>query len=153
MFVAGFLALVLGLLLQAPGAPAFPEGALSPDEKARLEKESKIENRIKVYEKASTRICNSIQTAISTNQFQSVPGDLELWTSLLDASLKDIEANLKSKKRPRALIKYEIQVRKAIASIQDSKILAPIDQQDVIDSCLMRAAEVHKRLVKKLFPD
>ena len=153
MFALWFLALALSLPLQATGVSAFPEGVLSPDEKIRLEKESKIENRIKVYEKASTRIYSTIQAAISKNQFQSVPGDLELWTALLDASLKDIEANLKSKKKSRALIKYEIQVRKAMVAIQDSKIRAPIEQQDVFDSCLARAAAVHKRLVEILFPN
>jgi hypothetical protein len=153
MLSVWFLTLALVLLPQAGSMPAFPEGIFSPEEKTKLEWGSKVENRIKVYEKASSRIHRTVQTAISKGEFQQVPEKLELWASLLEASLQDIRANLKTKKKPRPLIKYEIQVRKAIAATQDSKIGAPVEQLDLIDSSLARASAVHKKLVEILFPN
>jgi len=149
MFAIGCL--TLSLFLLAGAVAAFPDGILSPAEKLRIEGESKVENRVKVYEAASVRIQRAIQAAISKDEFGTVPENMELWTTLLEHSLKDIETNLKSKKKPRPLIKYEIQVRKAIAATQKSKIRAPVGQQDVFDSCVARAAAVHKRLVELLF--
>jgi len=145
------LSFSLCLLLQTADLSAIPEGIFSPAERAKLERESKVENRIKVYQTASERIHGSFLEAISKDQFPSVPETLKLWTSLLAESLKDIEANLKSKK-PRALIKFEIHVRKAIAAVQDGKIRAPVEQQDFFDACLAQASATHKRLVEILFP-
>jgi hypothetical protein len=148
IWLLGFL---LSLLLQAGLIPPFPEGILSPAEKTQIERESNIQRRIKIYETASARIQQALQSAISKKEFQTVPENLTLWTSLLTESLKDIEDNLKSKKKSRALIKYEIQVRKSIAAIQAGKIKAPADQQDAFDLCLARAGEVRSKFVEILF--
>ena len=152
MFALISLGFILNLLLQAAAAPAFPEGIFSPAELNKIEKAKNINDRIKVYEKASARIQGNIQAAISKEEFVAVPGTLKLWTLLLEESLKDIEANLKSKKKSRPLIRYEIQVRKAIAALQDGKIRTPVDLHDMYDSCLGRARSVHRGFVEMLFP-
>lgn len=146
------LGFILNLVLQAVPAPSFPEGIFSPAEKSRIERERNINDRIKVYEKASARIQGDIQTAISKEDFRTAPETLKLWTLLLEESLKDIEANLKSKKKSRPLIRYEIQVRKAIAALQDGKLRTPVNLHDTFDSCLARARDIHKRFVEILFP-
>ncbi len=151
MFILRSLAAFLSLLFQAGSVFSFPDGILSPAEKLRIERESKVENRIKVYEAASKRIHRTIQAAISKDEFETLPANLRLWTTLLEESLKDIEANLKSKKKPRPLINYEIQLRKAIAATQKSKIRAPVDQHEVFDSCLERAKAVRKKIMALLF--
>jgi hypothetical protein len=122
-----------------------------PSEKAQIKQADTVERRIKVYEAASKRIQQSLEAAIAKDNFHAVPDNLQLWTSLLAKSLEDIEANLKAKKKPRALIRYEIQVRKSISRTESLKIRAPVDQQDIFDSCIAQAERVRKRFVEILF--
>ena len=111
-----------------------------------------IEKRIKVYQKASERMLKNLEKSISEKEFQAVPEALSTWTMLITESLKDIQANLEpKKKRPKPLVKYEIQVRKAIRNIRDLKIRAPLDQQDVFDRCIGRAEGVRSKMVDILF--
>jgi hypothetical protein len=145
------LVFILGMFIQAGGNPPLPDDALNAAEKAEIARASGVEARIKIYKTASTRIQKDLQSAISKGEFQTVPGILKTWTLLLSGSLKDIEANLKTKKRSRALISYEIQVRKAISVTQGSQIRAPVDQQDVFDSCLSKAEAIRMRFVEILF--
>ena len=91
---------------------------------------------------ASRRLQESIEAAAAKDDFQTVSENLKLWTALLSKSLKDIEPNLKAKKKSRALISYEIQVRKSIADTGNIKIKAPVDQQDLFDSCISQAEAV-----------
>jgi hypothetical protein len=142
---------LLSMLLQAASPPSALDNVLNPEEKARIERETKIDGRIKVYESASTRIQKTLQTAVSEEEFQAVPDSLKLWTALLSGSLQDIEANLKTKKKSRALINYEIQVRKAISNTQSYKLKAPVEQQETFDSCISQAESVRKRFVEILF--
>lgn len=151
MLTLRFIGFIFSLLLQTAAVPSFPEGVLSPAESINLKGEKNIERRIRVYESASKRYQGLIEGAISAEEFQTVPGNLMLWRTLLDESLKDIEVNLKSNKKSRALIRYEIQVRKTIATLQDNKFRAPEDQQGLLDSCLARAGEVRKKFVEILF--
>lgn len=151
MLTLRLIGFIVSLLLQTAAVPSFPEGVLSPAESLSIKGEKNIERRIRIYENASARYQNLIEGAISTEEFQAIPGNLTLWRALLDESLKDIEANLKSSKKSRALIRYEIQVRKTIATLQDNRFRAPEDQLDVFDSCLARAGEVRKRFVEILF--
>ncbi len=144
--------LVLFLSLSQAVAPSATTGEIFiPSEKAKLENETNLDRRIKVYEAASKRMQQSLEAAVSKEDFQTVPDTLKLWISLLSKSLEDIEANLKTKKKSRALIDYEIQVRKSIANTQNYKIRAPVDQQDVFDSSLAQAETVRKRFVEILF--
>ncbi len=147
-----FSVFLSSLLLQASGLPATQGDIFLPSEKARIEKAENIERRIKVYEAASKRIQQNLETAVTKDDFQKVPDILQIWTSLLSKSLEDIETNLKSKKKSTALIHYEIQVRQSISRTEGLKIRAPVNQQDAFDSCLAQAEAVRKRFVEILFP-
>ena len=148
-----FCLFILTLALPPQGAdiPSFPDGIFLPSEKTQLEKAENVEQRIKVYDTASKRIQSGLEKAVTKEDFQTVPDALRLWVTLLSKSLEDIESNLKAKKKPRALINYEIQVRKSIARTESLKIRAPVDQQDIFDSCLAEAEKVRKKYVEILF--
>jgi uncharacterized protein YcgL (UPF0745 family) len=146
------ISLVFILGLQGGSAPPVADDFLSPAEQSQMAKANGVERRIKIYAAASKRLQQVLHEAIGKDEFQSVPDTLNRWTSLLVKSLEDMEANLKSKKRSRALINYEIQVRKAITDTQGYRVRAPVDQQDVFDSCLDRAEAIRKRFVEILFP-
>jgi len=145
------LTVILVLFLQAGITPQSTGELFDPKEKAKIEKEKTVEGRIKVYEAASKRMQKTLETAIDQENFQSVPENLKLWTSLLLKSLEDIETNLKTKKKSRALIKFEIQIRKAIANTENYKIRAPVEQQEAFDSCIAQAEKVRRRFVEILF--
>jgi exonuclease III len=139
------------LLFQTAGAPFIPNDIFLPQERAKIEREDSVEKRIKVYQAASRRIQKSLETAVLKGDFSAVPRNLQIWSALLSKSLEDIEANLKTKKKSRALIKFEIDVRKSITHTEDLKIRAPADQQDLFDKCIATAEAVHKRFVEILF--
>ncbi len=151
MAFLGSLALFLSIVIQTGAAPPAEDDVFSPAEKSQLAMANTIDRRIKIYEAASKRIQQTLQAAVGKEDFGAVPNYLKQWTSLLAKSLEDIEANLKSKKKSRNLISYEIQVRKSIAHTQSLKIRAPIDQQDDFDSCLSSAEAIRKKLVEILF--
>jgi len=139
------------IFLQAEEPAAVPGEIFIPVEKARIEKAADVEQRIKVYDTAAKRIQQEVETAVTREEFQSVPDGLRLWTSLLAKSLEDIEVNLKANKKPRSLINYEIQLRKSIGRTESLKIRAPVDQQDIFDSSLEQAEKIRKRLFEILF--
>jgi hypothetical protein len=144
--------LLLSLLIQAGSFSLPMNSVLNAEEKLKIEKETNPNNRIKIYRQAAERIQESIQQAVSEEDYQSVPDNLKRWTSLLSESLNDIESNLNSKKKSKNLIAYEIHVRKAISSVRSYKIGAPTEQQDVFDSCLEQAEKIRKKFVAILFP-
>lgn len=156
MYAAGPLIIALFLILQTGPVPDFPAGTFTKKEAEKIAKESHdIEERIKVYQKASERILKTVGDAVSGKKFEAVGESLSLWTALLTESLKDIEANLgRRKKKSKPLIKYEIQVRKAIKDLRDYKIRAPGGQQDAFSRCISLADGVRSRMVDILFnPD
>ena len=146
------LILVLSMFLQINWASSFEGDIFTDKEIKKLEKERDVNDRIKVYTNASKRIQDRLDKAVSRSQFQTVPEDLELWTALLANSFKDIEANVNPKKKSKNLVKYEIEVRKSLADMQDHKIKAPIDQQDAFDACLTQAEAIRKKFVEIIFP-
>jgi hypothetical protein len=150
MLMLWSLSFFWGMFFQA-GVQAPATGPLDPVEKGRIEREGNIERRIKIYESASNRIQRELGVAMDKGDFQAVPDNLKLWVSLLSESLRDIGTNLKNKKKSRALINYEIRVRKAILSTQNYKIQAPIEQQDVFESSLEQAETIRKKFVEILF--
>ncbi len=145
------LTFVLISLFQTGEAPSAVGEIFNSTEKAQMEKAENIERRIKIYEAASKRIQQNLEAAVSKDDFDSVPDTLKLWTALLTKSLEDIEANLKTKKKSKALKDYEIQVRKSIGNTGNYKIRAPVEQQDIFDSSLAQAETVRKRFVEILF--
>ncbi len=151
MAIGSAITCALLLLLQTVGPSSFPEGTFNAKEKVRLEQENKIEGRIKVYTAVAKRMSQEMEAAVRKDNQEVMPGKLRLWASLLSRSLEDIQANLKSKKKSRALIRYEIQVRKSIAEIQRFKTRIPVEQQDLLDSSLSEAEKVRKSFVQILF--
>jgi hypothetical protein len=144
--------LALSMFVQGGIVPSFDSDVFSPKEKEEFEKADSIDRRIRVYISASRRIQKSIHQAVARGQFQSVPGDLEQWTTLLVKSLEDVETNLRPQKKSKSLIKYEIDLRKALTELDDYKIKSPIEEQDAFDACLAKAKAVHKRFVEIIFP-
>ncbi len=152
MIFPAVLILTFSLFLQAEWASSLEGDVFTSKEIKKLEKERDINDRIKVYTTASKRIQKRLDKAASRGQFQSVPRDLELWTVLLSNALKDIEANINPNKKSKNLIKFEIEVRKSLDSIQDYRIKAPVDQQDAFDVCLAQAEAIRKKFVEIIFP-
>jgi len=150
MFIWPF-ALLLAFFFQAGDVPPVAGEVFNSAEKAQLENATNIEQRIKVYTAASRRIQQTLEASVDKEDFRTVPENLTLWIALLSKSLEDIEANLKSKKKSGALIKYEIQLRKSIANTASLKIKAPVDQQDLFDSCISQAETVRRKFVAILF--
>jgi quinolinate synthase len=150
MFIWPF-ALLLAFFFQAGDVPPVAGEVFNSAEKAQLENAKNIEQRIKVYTATSRRIQQTLETSVDKEDFRTVPENLTLWIALLSKSLEDIEANLKSKKKSGALIKYEIQLRKSIANTASLKIKAPVDQQDLFDSCISQAETVRRKFVAILF--
>jgi hypothetical protein len=140
----------LAFFLQA-AENRFPADVFIPKETTRIEKARNVEGRIKVYQDASKRIQRMLETAIREDEFQDFPGKLNVWNSLLTGSLEDIEANLKTKKKSKALKDYEIQVRKSITDMEKFRIRVPVEQQDTLDTCLAQAERVRKRFMEILF--
>lgn len=146
-----FLPVALYGFLQVASLPLLQGDALTPAEKAQLSRAQKVEDRIKVYHSASRRMQQSVHAAVRSGDFSSVPDALKLWVSLLSGSLQDIEANLEAKKKSKPLIRYEIQVRKAITDFKGYKAKAPVEQQDEFDGQLAAAENVRKRFVEIIF--
>lgn len=150
MFIWPF-ALLLAFFFQAGDVPPVAGEVFNSAEKAQLENAKNIEQRIKVYTAASRRIQQTLEASVDKEDFRTVPENLTLWIALLSKSLEDIETNLKSKKKSGALIKYEIQLRKSITNTASLKIRAPVDQQDLFDSCISQAETVRRKFVAILF--
>jgi hypothetical protein len=151
MSTLGLLPLVFYAFLQVLSPPLLQGDALNAREKARLSLAQKVDDRIKVYHSASTRMQQSVHAAVSGNDFSSVPDALKLWVSLLSGSLEDIGANLKAGKKSKALIRYEIQVRKTITEFRGYKPKAPVEQKDEFDTLLAGAESIRKRFVEIIF--
>lgn len=139
-----------GLLIQAVTAVQAPD-CLQVADRGRLEKEPKLDNRIKIYEEASNHCEQLVTDMVQRQDLQLVPGYLESWGNLLDRSLKDIEGSPGRKDKSRALRKFEIHLRKAETAIQEIKLKATVDQFDAFEAWLHRAEQVHKRFVDLLF--
>src|SRR5512139_2741754 len=113
----GLLAIVLALnmFLQVATPAVEPGDPLNIAERAQIRAEQNVEQRIKIYHRASKRLQTSFEKAAAGDDFHAAPEFLKSWTALLSESLKDIETNLK-KKKSGPLRKFEIQVRKALSS-------------------------------------
>jgi hypothetical protein len=151
MSFAAFCLFALFIFSQSANIPLLDGTVLIAEEKARIARSASAEDRIKVYESASKRIQDTFQAAIASDDFYRVPEILKRWTDLLSGSLADIEANLKTKKKSKALIRYEIQVRKSIGDCRSYKARAPVDQQDGLDASIAKAEEIRRQFVDIIF--
>lgn len=149
------LILIVAIGIQAeqqPPAPLWNDlGALTLAEISQLEKADKVDKRIRIFETASARILGSIRSEVQKNQFTTVPGQLRSWSDFLFTTLKDIEVSVDRKKKSKALIRYEIHLRKAISEVKEWKIDSPHDLQDSFDAWLAQAEDVRKKCIDILF--
>jgi hypothetical protein len=151
MPLLGLLAFALCALFQEAAAPFSMDDLLDSKEKANMASAASAGDRIKVYQSASRRYQQTIESAIAKDDFAQIPDNLKRWTSLLSASLEDIESNLKTKKKSKFLIRYEIEVRKNITAFHGYKTKAPADQQDLFTSSLDQAEKIRKRFIEMIF--
>lgn len=147
----GLLPLFLYAFLQVTPVPLLEGYALNVEEKGRISRAQSVDNRIKVYHSASKRMQQSVHAAVSSNDFSGFPDALKLWVALLTGSLEDIEANLKTNKKSKALIHYEIQVRKANSAFRGYKTKAPVDQQDELEEQITGAEKIRQKFVDIIF--
>jgi len=146
------LTLICSLAMQAAAlAPAPGPDCLLATEQSRLQTEIKLNNRIKIYDEASTRCQNSLAALVRHQDLQAVPAQLKSWLNLLEISLKDIDSSTARKDKSRNLIRYEIHLRKAVGNVQELKLKATADQFDDFERFIARAQEIHKKLVNMLF--
>ncbi len=146
------LLFVFALLSQAGSSPHGSDLGLTAAEKDALQREQKIDNRIKIYDNASERLSKTVESLVQKDSYQSVPDALRSWGDVLEMAAKDIDSNASRKKKSKALIRFEIRLRKEIGAAQEYKIRAPVDQQDLFNSWLNRAEEIRKKFVDILFP-
>lgn len=151
MPLLGLLPLFLYAFLQVASVPLLEGNILNEGEKARINKAQSVNDRIKVYHSASKRMQQSVDAAVRSDDFSGVPDALKLWVALLTGSLEDIEANLRTNKKSKALIQYEIQVRKANSAFRGYKAKASVDQQDAIDEQITAAEKIRKKFVDIIF--
>ncbi len=144
--------LILGLT-QASGVPATPDDGLTAAEREQLQKQQKIDGRIKIYAIASQRLFRTLEAEVLKEDYQSDLATLKTWGALLDRASKDIGENASRKKKSKSLIRYEIELRKALTDVQGFKIRAPVDQQDAFTAFLDRAEGIRKGFVDILFPE
>jgi len=147
-----YATLICGVLIQAgaPSAIPGPDGLLE-SERIRLERETKLDRRIKVFEAASVRYERTLTGSIQGQNLQGVPSQLKSWTNLLESSLKDVERSTARKDKSKALIHFEIHLRKAISNLREIRLKATVDEFDAFESWLAKAEEVHEKFVDMLF--
>lgn len=147
--------LLAASLLQQPGStpPAGTGGRdpFSPQERTRLRREQKIDGRIKLYDAASQRLLKSVSTSVKEEKLEGLATTLDDWSMILAEALKDIEASVQPGKKPKPLIRFEIQLRKAIADVEELKTTTGVEAFDILNSWINHAEQVRSRFVDILF--
>jgi hypothetical protein len=142
------------LLIQAPVSQTQDTvhvECLLPAEKRQLETEPKLDNRIKIYLAGSERCAAATRKALASPTPPSVGDSLNNWMQLLELSLDDIQKNSDRKKKSKALIRYEIQVRKSIAELSDLRMKGSYEEMQQIDAWTGGAEAIRKKFVDILF--
>lgn len=124
---------------------------LTPSEKSQIEREDNVENRIRIYESASARIHRTIRALIERQEFPELLPQMRAWQDLTAEAFRDIDRNIGRKKKSKNLIRFEIQLRKALLDLRNLKFQIPHEYQDEFESVLDRVDGVHKKLVDILF--
>ena len=146
-----FLALFSSVEYQAP-MPGEGNNCLLPAERERLQREPKLDNRIKIYDEANKRCEAELTKLVQGGETQPVSNLLKQWISLLESSKKDIDESKTRKDKSKALIRYEIHLRKSISTVQEAKLKSQVEQLEEFESWLTRAEKVHSAFVAALFP-
>lgn len=148
------LILHLAMILQAAGLPPAGGGNqdfLLPAERAQFDRENKADGKIRIYDKASQRYRTTVAALVKKEEFGELEGALAQWYRLLEASIADIEAGVPPGKKPKTLIRYEIQLRKAIGDVAGFKTTAGVEQFDLFNSWVNRAEQIRSRIVDVIF--
>ncbi len=132
--------------------PGEGDNCLLPAERERLQREPKLDNRIKIYDEANRRCEAELTKLVQSGETQPVSNHLKRWISLLESSRKDIEETKTRKDKSKALIRYEIHLRKSISTVQEAKLKSQVEQLEDFESWLTRAEKVHSAFVAALFP-
>ena len=124
---------------------------LTPSERLKLEAANKTDDRIKIYETGSKRLLGDVKTMAETQEITKLRDLLLSWANLISASKEDIEKNVNRKKKSRALILYEIHLRKAIGEINNLRLAFPAVDNQYWQSWIDKAESVRKTFVEILF--
>jgi hypothetical protein len=146
-----FFLLLIAMSAQAADIAVPPGDGMLPLERSKLQKETKIDRRIKIYNAACMRWHSAFDSAVDANHFEAVPPTLQAWISVLTESLQDIDSNVGRKKKSGALIDYEIQLRKSIKEVKDYRVNAPPEQLEYIDAWLAQAEKIQSKFLDILF--
>jgi hypothetical protein len=128
------------------------QGCLLPGEVERLAREVKLDARIKIYDEGNTRCEAMLVGYLQKGEFQRIPAHLNSWITFLEGSMKDIGESSSRKEKSKALIRFEIHLRKSIGTVQEAKLRAQVEQLEDFESWLTRAGKVHNSFVGMLFP-
>lgn len=147
--------LLSAALLQSPGG-APPQAAgerekFSVSERAQLEREKKIDGRVKVYDRASQRYLKAVKARIKDEDLGGLKAELEGWRGVLEEALGDVEASVQPGKKQKPLRQFEIRLRKAIAELEGLKTTSGVEAFDLLHSWSARAEEIRSRFVDILF--
>lgn len=145
------LAFLISIQSGPPSLASIGPGVFTATERARLERELKVDNRIKIYEAASKRYLRSVQDQIQKEQFKNLEPEIGSWLSMLSFSLKDIDHNVQRRKKSRSLIHYEIELRKAIEDMKDLRLKAVGEADAAFDKWLNEAEIIRNTFVDILF--
>ena len=145
------LALALGSQGSVAPSPVTPAGCLADLDKQRLSTGAGIEKRIKICKEISDRFNKAVTQAEKKEMTEEVWALLACWRDHLAASLKDIETNINRKKRSGALKDFEIQLRKSIRDMEDSRLKVPDQGSSHYAAWLDQANAVRKKFVEMLF--
>ena len=143
-------AVFLLILAQSLGAGAAP-AALTAAERTQLDRETNLDRRVRIYEAASQRLLRQVQGEFKSEEYERVAATLEAWQEVILASRKEVEAKANPKRKSRAVIQYEIQLRKAISEVRDLALRAPTELEDPFRTWLEKAEEARKSMVDVLF--
>jgi hypothetical protein len=145
------LAFILCVFLQGTIISPKMDGVFNPKEEAKMASAKNVKQRIKVYEAACKRYKQTLESAIIRDDYSHVSDDLKRWNMLLSASREDIDANLRTNKKSKELIRYEIELRKSLKAFQDYKVKVPIEYQDKVSLFLEQAEKIRKRFIEIIF--
>jgi len=146
-------ALFVSAAAQAGPVPApGPFAALTTEENAQLARQTKIDGRVRIYEKATVRFASELSKLVNQEDFPEVRARLALWQGLLSGSVSDIVSSVPRGKRPKAVIKYEIQLRKVIAEMQSLRVTASVEAFDAFQEWAASAEECRKSIMAVIFP-
>jgi hypothetical protein len=145
--------LVLALVSQGnpSQSPTAPWNCVSDSDQQRLSVETGIEKRIKIRKEISDRFHKTVERVQKMQQPDAVAALLACWSDHLAASLKDVESYVNRKKRSGALKNFEIELRKSIRFMEDSRLKASYQESAQYDAWLDQAKKVREKFVDILF--